>query len=101
MATNPGITESDRYRREAAAIQGNPRRFDEINESICTDVSTRAEFFPLVEGTTLRMIKTRAGLGGCPALRILFSIDSEDNRTLHSVQVLEDQTPDPRTLFHD
>jgi hypothetical protein len=101
MATNPDITESERYSREAAAIQSDARRFDEINESICWDISTCPESFPLIEGTRLRVVKTRAGLGGCPALRILFTIDSDDNRTLHSVETLEDQTPDPRTLFHD
>jgi hypothetical protein len=101
MATNASYTESERFAREKDAIQPDGRRFDEVIDSFCWDVSTRAERFPTIDGTPFRIIRTRPGLGGCPGLRVLFTVDNDDHRTLHSVEVLEDQTPDPDTLFRD
>jgi len=101
MVMHASYTESERFAREKAVIQPDGRRFDEVIDSFGWDVSTHAARFPQVDGTPFRVIRTRPGLGGCPGLRVLFTVDNDDHRTLHSVEVLEDQMPDPETLFRD
>ncbi len=95
------LIESARYTREKQAIQPDARRFEEVEAGFSGHVSARPEGFPGVEGTLLRVIKTRAGLGGCPALRVFFSTDTPDQFTLQSVEISEDQSQASTSIFRD
>lgn len=71
---------------------GDVRRFDRLRENFDWSLSLRAEFFPSVPDTPLRILKTRAGAGGFPALNVFFSIPNPDQVALWDVRVAADQT---------
>jgi hypothetical protein len=69
VAIHRTLIESERYTADLAKIEPDVRRTDLIQEDFGKEVACRAEFFPLIEGTTLRFVRTRPDLGGCPALQ--------------------------------
>lgn len=93
------IIETERFASEMAAIEPDVERTDLIQESYSIEVSIRAEGFPLIRGTSLRFLRTRAGLGGCPALWVYFTIDGPEYCTLQSTAIAEEL--DPPSIFQD
>jgi hypothetical protein len=93
------LIESERYTADLARIEPDVRRTDLIREDFDEDVACRAEFFPLIEGTTLRFLRTRPDLGGCPALWVYFTIDGPHYCTLQAARIAEELLPP--SIFHD
>jgi hypothetical protein len=100
---NLSITEEPLFAVDLAAIEPDVERTDEVQASYSFAIATRAEYFEIIPGTELRFLRTRAGLGGCPAMWFYFTIDSIYACTLQRAAIAEESTPpsifgDPRPL---
>ena len=79
--------EPTQFPRRAAALGIGERQLDMALEDVEELISVNAEYFPVVEGTSLRVAKTRPAYG-VPGLRLFFTIDSDDQCTLWAVDAL-------------
>jgi hypothetical protein len=93
------LIESARFTADLARIEPDVRRTDLIQEDFSEEVACRAEFFSLIEGTTLRFLRTRPDLGGCPALWVYFTIDGPHYCTLWAARIAEELLPP--SIFQD
>ena len=66
------IDETDEYMKQAEAIAGSVKRWDEVHEATTWAIARKPEEFPLaVPNRGIRIVKTLA-LGGMPPVRIFF-----------------------------
>jgi len=73
----------------AAQIQPDAARLDEQLRGVEWAVATNPEELPLIQGTSLRLIKTEP-FPNAPPLRIFFTIDDAHYCTLQYVERVED-----------
>ena len=87
------IRRASLFEEQASRIDADVRRFDEQLMGIEWAVAARAEVFPLIPLTTLRMAKTRP-FPDAPALRVFFTVDDAHYCTLQAVEVIGDPAGD-------
>jgi hypothetical protein len=83
------VRRSDLFEQFCKSIEPDTERLDEILRGVEWAIATRAEVFPLLPFTALRMAKTDP-YPRVKALRILFTIDDEDTCTLQYIERIEE-----------
>jgi hypothetical protein len=84
------VRRSHEFEEQAAQIEPDVRRFDEVMAGVEWGLAADPYQFPLVTGTLLRVVTTEA-FPETPALRIFFTIsDDEETISLLAVEWIED-----------
>ena len=78
------VLEDDLFRKAASKLQPNPRRLDEMLDGVKRVIAANAEGCHRIPGTQLWFIRTRPFPGGA-AVRIVFTIDNDHERTLRNI----------------
>lgn len=81
------LIEAEHYGECCAKIESDAPRLDEALRYVLFAIAERAEEFPQIPATPLRRARTNH-FPGAPALLLFFSIDSEDQCTLWSLELL-------------
>ncbi len=84
------VRRSHEFEEQAAQIEPDVRRFDEVMHGVEWEVAADPYQFPLVEATMLRVVTTEA-FPETPTLRVFFTIsDDEETISLLAVERIED-----------
>jgi hypothetical protein len=88
MARHRQVKYDYTFEEQAKLLEPNVARLDEIIRSVEWKMATHAERCPKMAGTILRVAFTDP-FPGAPAMRVLFSIEDDDNCVAHWIESLE------------